>query len=90
MNIWRWYYGAKENVEEDGLYDVDYDTKELAILGALQNFDDGDEFYIIEAVCREEREEGEAEDDPVMFSHFRNKELWLVRDGRGELVRAIS
>ena len=82
---WQWWYGYKSSVDDDGLYVAEYSTKDAAISAALRDTFEGDEFYLIEAITGE-RADDEEEDSPFLFSHTRNRELWVNRRGVAEIL----
>lgn len=86
---WQWWYGYKSCVDDDGLYVAEYPTKDAAIAGALRDTFSNDKFYLIEAITGE-RADDEDEDSPFLFSHVRNKELWINRGGAAEFLSALA
>jgi hypothetical protein len=73
MTPWQWWAGEAENVDAEGQYDVDFDTREAAIAWANREYPADTAFYMIEARSSTDvRHEGA---DIVPFLRVRNKEL---------------
>lgn len=73
MTPWRWWAGDAENVEGDGQYDVDFDTRQQAVAWAIREYG-GSPFYVIEARSSTAEKYSDGSHEIVPFLRTRNKE----------------
>jgi hypothetical protein len=85
LTAWQWWFGYAEDVDEDGIYAIDHQTRDDAIAEGLRETDFGQRFYIIEARSRQDIVD---DDEVVPFGEKRNKACFINRGDRAEEVGA--